>query len=152
MTEKKKPIKVTLFTTITEADEKQDQQVKGTGYYYQKNEQTVIVFTTDSNEEEQAKAMVTIGNDKVTMQHKGAVQMTQQFIKGQTTETNVRHPYGRFMMETKATSIVFELTGSHISGSLSLIYQTMIDPETVRDHSLLLKFEEEKKNEHCSNA
>jgi uncharacterized beta-barrel protein YwiB (DUF1934 family) len=143
MTLAKQQVHVTLDTTITEDGHTQKESVRVMGEVTGLGMKRMIKFTEINDQNEAINTVMMLGEDKVTLKRTGAVNMSQQFIESQKTESHYQHPLMRFRIETYTDTINYCYKETDAALSLTMRYRTVIDGEGERTHTLNLQIKGE---------
>lgn len=143
MEEIKETVAITLETTIRDGKDLQTETVKAEASLLQTATHAMVQFKHEM-EETIVDTVFIIKAGKVTLKRTGAYQLTQQFNLNRKTESHYRHPYGSFNLSTETQKIDFIPLSSSERGRLTMDYQTVLNGETKRRHTLRLIIEEEQ--------
>lgn len=143
MTTAKQSVHVTLDTTITEGGHTQKESVRVTGEVIGLGMKRMVKFTETNDQNETIDTVMMLSEDKVTLKRTGAIQMSQQFIESQKTESHYQHPLMRFRIETYTDTIEYSYKESGAALALTMHYRTVIDGEGERTHTLNLQIKGE---------
>lgn len=143
MTLAKQQVHVILDTTITEDGHTQKESVRVMGEVIGLGMKRMIKFTEINDQNEAIDTVMMLGEDKVTLKRTGAVNMSQQFIESQKTESHYQHPLMRFRIETYTDTINYRYKETDAALSLTMRYRTVIDGEGERTHTLNLQIKGE---------
>lgn len=139
MSKRQEKIKLVLKTTIKDQGQVEKNVVKATGTLFQRPTMDVLIYDEKTKEGATVNNLLTINEEQVTIKRSGPVNMHQQFIKNQTTESIYKHPHGLIHMET----FTKEISYIRRKGWLEIAYTVSLNGQEKRQHFLTLTFDKE---------
>lgn len=143
MKQDKRQVKIEFRMMIDDQGEKEYNTVKATGYFYNRNNLDVLMYSEELEEGIVVKNLITIHDNKVTIKRTGAITMNQQFNINRKTESLYQHQHGNIHMETYTTSMRYESLRNAEKGELSIVYAVKLNGLDDRNHKLTLTYWEE---------
>lgn len=143
LAQNKHSVQLKLNTVIEDQGEKERTIETYTGSLFSKGKRDVLIYEEDLGDGHIVKNLITIQQDKVSIKRSGAVSMNQQFLLNQKTETHYKHPHGAFHMETRTSSLIYDVLEETKQGSLKIKYTVKLNGMDERQHSLILTYKKE---------
>jgi|SRR5690625_2629624 len=137
-----KQIVIQLHTRIDDQGDIENNHVKQTGQFFNRNDMDVLIYEEEIEEKAKIKNLVTIQAEKVNIKRSGIITMNQQFLVDQTTETHYEHPHGTFHMATFTNAITYETMENNDQGRLMIDYTVKLNGMDERKHVLELTYKE----------
>lgn len=139
-----KKVSIKLQTIIKDNGQVERNEQQHTGSYHKKAGLDVLIFEEKLDDGSNVKNMITIQDDKVSINRSGAVKMNQKFRRDGLTENTYQHSYGVLTMETFTKSMAYQRLEEIASGKLSIDYTVKLNGQDERQHTLKLNFTEEE--------
>lgn len=144
MDAKQKKVLIKLQTIIKDNGQVEHNEQQHIGSYQNKRGLDVLIFEEKLEDGSIVKNMITMQDDKVSINRSGAVKMNQKFRNNGLTENTYQHPYGVLTMETFTESIAYQRLSKNVKGELTIHYTVSLNGQGERQHILKLDFKEEE--------
>lgn len=143
MEQDKQKITITLNMTIDDQGEMEYNKIRQSGYFFTKGKMDVLLYEEEMEDGAKIKNLITIHPHKVTINRTGEINMNQQFLLNQKTETYYQHPHGALHMETYTNARTYRSMQSIKQGQLLLSYHVKLNGIEERKHLLELTYQKE---------
>lgn len=133
-------VRVTINTVITKGSDREQMTNEAFGMMYVNDETAVCTFV-ERNESGETETLVKVEANKATIQRSGALNMRQQFVMNEKTESFYLTPYGRLMMETKTKTLQFSWNKLKRVGLIHVSYDLWMQHEYTGRYDVTIQME-----------